>query len=400
MKKCSLLFSFILILMAFTSCKKPPFTDPYPFDPNHFGQTSYTPAINAAIITEMTAGKIPGVAVGVIKRNKIEFLKGYGVLAAGAPDTDSVGKATNFYAGDLGNMLVLTALYQLHDQGLLDMDEDIDQYLPFAIDNPSFPTDPITPRMLISGTSCILDNPAQLTALSTIGDSPIQLKDFLKEYLTPAGIYFQAANFFPDKPGKHMEASKVAVALSAYLVERITGTNINEYAKAHINTDMGFFDCGFFLNELNPQGLATGHDNSAGLTSEIQAYGYPYYPGGQYRNNVTNLSRLLLAYSDSGKYATKQMFELTYDRLGSVSSMDLFDPAFPLTDPDQATGWRYAVTPGGRSVIGISTSGFGFSNRMWWDPAKKIGVVVLSNADNCDVQVSNIADILFDNADN
>lgn len=396
MKKCSLLFSLILSILAFTGCKKQPFTDPYPFNPDLYGQTSYTPAINAAIKGEMTTGNIPGVSVGVIKKNKIEFLKGYGYQFNSYPvnDTPYVGVQTNFYTGDLSNMVVMMAVLQLHDQNLVDIDVDIDQYLPFAVDNPTYPSDPITLRMLLSGTSCILDNPAQLNALTTLGDSPIALKDFLKEYLTPTGIYFSAANFSgADKPGRYYEPSKAAISLAAYIVERVAGTNINEYAKAQINTDLGFFNCGFFLNELIAENIATMHDNSAGAMAEIQPYGYPYYPGGQYWNSITSMSRLLLTYADTGKYQTQQM-------IAPTTWMDLMTPAFPIANPDQATGWKYSVTPGGRSVIGISTTGFGFCNRMWWDPVKKIGVVVLANADNCGTQVDNIADILFDNADN
>ena len=134
MKKWSLLFSFILTILVFTGCKKQPFTNPYPFNPDLYGQSSYTPAINAAIKTEMSAGKIPGVAVGVIKKNKIEFLKGYGIRYNNFPvnDTPKITPQTNFYNGDLATSVVMMAVMQLHDQNLLDADADINMHLPFA----------------------------------------------------------------------------------------------------------------------------------------------------------------------------------------------------------------------------------------------------------------------------
>lgn len=49
------------------------------------------------------------------------------------------------------------ALLQLQDQGLLDLDADVNGYLPLRVANPNFPTAAITLRQLATHTSSITD---------------------------------------------------------------------------------------------------------------------------------------------------------------------------------------------------------------------------------------------------
>lgn len=399
MKKWLSLFSLILVITIISSCKKPTPYDPYPFDPSLYNQSDYSSAIDNYIKARMTNGNIQGLAVAVIKNHKVEFMKGYGYLRTlpGQP-VDSLPKVTvntNFYTGEVSYPMVTMAVMQLHDQGIVDMDVDINQYIDFTVQNPIYQNDPITLRMLISGTSTILDDPADFSP-TLGGDATMKFSTFMKEATSTTGMYV-ANNFYTgDKPGRYYQQSHLAMALAAYVVEKVKGVPFNEYCKAYIYPQLGIFGTSFLLQEMDMQTLAMGYKNTPLLSTEVQHKGIPCYPGGQLRTNITGLSRVLLTFIEKGKYNQQRMIDTA-----TINTMNAI--AYPIANSNQATTFQY-MNFNGRNLLGISTTDAdmlneGSTNRMWFDPLTKIGVVILSNTGNSSPQVDSIMEKLFINAE-
>lgn len=398
MKKWLTLFSLILTITIISSCKKPTIDNPYPFDPNLYGQSNYTSDLDKYIKDRMTNGNVQGLAVAVIKRHKLEFSKGYGLLwkdALNPAASPQVTVNTNFYTGELSNPMVTIAVMQLHDQGLVDMDVDINQYINFAVHNPTYMAEPITLRMLLSGTSTVKDNPIYTppTFQVTNGDHSIKLNDYLKAYLTPSGIYYDSANNYDntDKPGRVYNSSKVAIALAAYVVESVKGISINEYCKAYIYPELGTFGTSFFLAEMDLYNLARRHTNTPLPFVPRPHTGIPIYPGGQLRTSVTHAARTLIAFMEKGQYDQQRLID-------SATVKKMRDISFPIANLDQATTMKY-MNFNGRRILGLSAEGEGYTNRMYYDSLTNIGVVILSNSDNCAPQVDSIMEKLFLNAE-
>lgn len=401
MKKWLSLFSLILVITIISSCKKPTPYDPYPFDPSLYNQSDYSSAIDNYIKARMTNGNIQGLAVAVIKNHKVEFMKGYGYLRtlAGQP-VDSLPKVTvntNFYTGEVSYPMVTMAVMQLHDQGLVDMDVDINQYIDFPVQNPVYTTDPITLRMLISGTSTILDDPIDFNFLTNTGsDASMRLDTFLKASLSPTGVYYPNNYYTGDKPGRYYAPSRTAISLAAYVVEKVKGVPFNEYCKAYIYPQLGIFGTSFLLQEMDMNTLAVGHTNTPFPFTERPYKGIPGYPGGQLRTNITGLSRVLLTFIEKGKYNQQRMIDTA-----TINTMNAI--AYPIANPNQATTFQY-MNFNGRNLLGISSVDAdilneGSTNRMWFDPLTKIGVVILSNTGNSSPQVDSIMEKLFINAE-
>lgn len=77
----------------------------------------------------------------------------------------------------------------LYDKGLFKLDDDISYYLGYQVRNPSFPTIPITFRMILSHTSSIRDgSPAYDNFLSYSYNvsKGVDLPN-IKELITPGG---------------------------------------------------------------------------------------------------------------------------------------------------------------------------------------------------------------------
>jgi len=66
-------------------------------------------------------------------------------------------------------------------------------------------------------------------------DSPVALNNFMKQYFTPGGKYYDDyENFYDFEPGTEFEYSNIGRALTAVLLERITGQDFNTYCKNNI----------------------------------------------------------------------------------------------------------------------------------------------------------------------
>ncbi len=99
---------------------------------------------------EMEKHHIAGAAVSVVKDGELFFAKGYGDadLEKGIPVDP---EQTIFHVGSVGKLFTWTAVMQLVEQGKLDLDADINDYLDFRI--PDTYPQPITLKHLMTHTS-------------------------------------------------------------------------------------------------------------------------------------------------------------------------------------------------------------------------------------------------------
>lgn len=385
---------FILALLIWAGGCKPelPFNNiPPNTNPHYYNRPEYA-RLDSAIRNRLKENNtwgvhIPGLSVAVVRDGKLDFLEGYGLLQMS--DTNrKVNSESKFMLGELTQPIIATAIMQLHEKGQINADADINWVLPaeMQVKNPFFPTFPITPRMLISHTSTLLDEQPFMQSLYTVGDSPDRLKDFLFDYFqtNPAGHYVN------DKPGKYYQVQKINLALAAYIIEAATQMSINEYAKVHIYSKLGSFHGSFYMAELDAKQVATPHTNNflpLNPLVELDQYGYSYYPAGTLRTSAEHLSRFLIAASGNGKYGQQTL-------LNDSTVRNMRKVAYPLASNIEATGWRYRLF-NGRTLLGLNGSDQGVSNRMYYDTLSRTGVILLTNGDGYDAQLDTIMERAF-----
>src|SRR5262249_38054618 len=73
-----------------------------------------------------------GATVGIVKDGKLLFAKGYG-YADVAKHTPVSAEETLFRPGSVSKLFTWTAVMQLVEQGKLDLDRDVNEYLDFKI---------------------------------------------------------------------------------------------------------------------------------------------------------------------------------------------------------------------------------------------------------------------------
>ena len=89
------------------------------------------------IINYMNNGHLPSMVLAIVKNKSMVWSKGYGYA-----DIKNNKEATNktvYMIASISKTFTATAIMQLWEKGLLDLDDDINEYLPFNVRNPKYP---------------------------------------------------------------------------------------------------------------------------------------------------------------------------------------------------------------------------------------------------------------------
>jgi CubicO group peptidase (beta-lactamase class C family) len=173
---------------------------------------------------QLARNDMAGAVVIVVKDGKTLFAKGYG-HADVANKTPVTPDRTLFRTGSTGKLFTWTAVMQLVEQGKLDLDRDVNDYLDFRIPA-SFPQ-PITLRHLMTHTGGFEETVEDLFYPDAAHIKP--LGEFLKTHV-PGRI-------FP--PGTTPAYSNYGAALAGYIVQRTSGEPYEEYIENHIFNPLG-----------------------------------------------------------------------------------------------------------------------------------------------------------------
>ena len=164
-------------------------------------------------------GDIAGAVIVVVKDGQVLLKKGYGyadVAAARPMDPDS----TLMRIGSVSKLFTWTAVMQLVEQGRLDLDKDINEYLDFHV--PEAFGKPVTMRQLMAHRGGFEEGLKNV--LMTDPEQLISTERYLKDYPRPR-IF---------SPGELPAYSNYGTALAGYIVERISGEPYETYIDRHV----------------------------------------------------------------------------------------------------------------------------------------------------------------------
>lgn len=105
-----------------------------------------------SLAERMAYYRVPGVSIAVIHNYRLDWAQGYGVRAAGS--SEPVDTETLFQAASISKSVTAAAVMRLVDDGVLDLDEDVNSYLASWKVPPNEGWQPrITLRQLLSHTA-------------------------------------------------------------------------------------------------------------------------------------------------------------------------------------------------------------------------------------------------------
>ncbi|HRH43989.1 MAG TPA: serine hydrolase domain-containing protein, partial [Pyrinomonadaceae bacterium] len=219
MKKLTALFLFSVIFCAIIFGQNPKPTETKPTDapkPAESGKPEMTAAdveafLDGVVPAQLTQNDIAGATISVVKDGKLLFAKGYGYSDVKAKKPVSP-ETTLFRPGSVSKLFTWTAVMQLVEQGKLDLNKDVNEYLDFKI--PEAFGKPITLTHILTHTPGFEE---QIKDLFTLNQDSPNLGEYLKTHI-PARI-------FP--PGTTPAYSNYATALAGYIVEHVSGKPFN-----------------------------------------------------------------------------------------------------------------------------------------------------------------------------
>jgi len=262
---------------------------------------SDSPALDEAILQEMQARRIPSVAACIIKNDRVVWTGSYGL--ADKENGLPASSRTNYLLASLSKTVIATAVLQLAERGLVDIDQDIGLYLPFNVRNPKFPRSPVTTRMLLTHSSGLTgpktdeELPAFYDWFDPDSAPPLGLT--MMEYLLPGGAHYVPAVWKDKAPGRRELYSNLGASLLAYLVECVSGEDFSSYCRNHIFLPLGMPETSYRIADLNAQLLAVRYMEDSG---PIPHYTRRDYPGGQVKSSVEEFSHFLAAWMNEGVY--------------------------------------------------------------------------------------------------
>jgi serine beta-lactamase-like protein LACTB, mitochondrial len=210
-------------------------------------------AVDEAVTKEMTALRVIGVAVGIISKGQIVYLKGYGLADRenGVPVT--TGTVFN-WARDCKPMTAVAAL-QLVEQGKLDLDADVRKYVP------EFPDKgvTITTRELLCHQSGI-PHYADGKGLSdkTLLPSPPHTFSGPVEALK---VFSDSPLIF--KPGEDASYSSYAYILLSAVIERAGKKGFMDQINERITTPLGMKSLQLDTDSAGHHDWAVGYTQDA-----------------------------------------------------------------------------------------------------------------------------------------
>jgi len=249
------------------------------------------------IVDYMNNGHMPSMALAIIKNNSMVWSKGYGYA-----DIKNKKEATNetvYMLASISKTFAATAIMQLWEKGLLDLDDDVNEYLPFNVRNPNYPDVPITFRMILTHRSSIASRIVNLFTIFSILRVPY---DNMGEYLNPGGKLYSPKNWKEYPPGEKQSYSCTAYELLGYLVECITNQSFPEYCTKNIFQPLDMKNTSYYPSYYKKEQLAVQYIYLLGRYIALPHFEDRNFASGGLRSNLEDLSHYLIAYMNEGEY--------------------------------------------------------------------------------------------------
>ncbi|MGH2635093.1 MAG: serine hydrolase domain-containing protein [Actinomycetota bacterium] len=323
---------------------------------------------------QMTAGRLPGLAAAIVRDGELVWARGYGL--ANIPRGLRAGADVEFMLASVSKTVTGVAVMQAVEDGLIGLDADVNDVLPFEVRNPEFPDDAITARMLLAHTAGLRDNWIVLGSIYTPGDSPVSLGEFLAAYLVPGGRHYDAErNFLSSPPGGRYQYCNEGVALAAYLVEAASGAGFDAWCEERIFAPLGMEQTGWFLRDLDRSDVAMPYRyvRSEDRYRRYGQYGYPDYPDGQQRAGAGELARFLLAFIGLGQLDGVRILQ-------EATALEMRRMQFTDVVVGQGLIW-YAIHRNGVRLLGHNGGDSGVATQMFFRERDGTGVITLANGD-------------------
>jgi CubicO group peptidase (beta-lactamase class C family) len=350
---------FILIVISVSICNAQT-TPPKNFD-------KYVESVQKAF-------QIPGVSIAIVKDGKVVLAKGYGIKNIGG--VAKVDSRTLFSIASNSKLFTATALALLVEEGKLEWDKPVINYLPwFQLSDP-YVTREITIRDLLVHRSGL-----GLGAGDLLWWPP---STYDRKEITRRLRYIPLKTSFRTT----YAYDNVLYTVAGEVIEAVSGKSWEEFVMDRILKKVGMVNSGVKHSDIERlPNVAAPHANINGVVRVVDAFSSDNTnPAGGVVSCAEDMAQWLICQLDSGKLADgSRLFSQRMSRTLStmVTPIPVGDPA-PELVLQRANFGGYALGLGlrdyrGKKVVSHTGALSGFYSRVTMIPELNLGIAVLTN---------------------
>jgi D-alanyl-D-alanine carboxypeptidase len=325
------------------------------------------PKIENKIREVMTAQRLPGVAVGIVRGQELAWARGFGfadIASERAPDA-----ATLFRCGSITKTFTATAIMQLRDEGRLFLDDPIIRYIPEfkSVRVKIGRLEDVTLRRLLSHHSGLMgEGPA-----SGWDTGIFPGIDQMVEDLARADVVIG--------PHRAFKYSNYGYAMLGEVVTRVREMPYVEYVRMHLLKPLGMNSSCFELDDSAQAKTAAGYTIS--FLQDLPSVAiHPHLNGftaaGQLYSSVADLAKWISLQfrTDASKREGAQV--LKGDSLSEMHRPQHVDDSW-----NEGYGIAWMATRRGENIFHLHGGGiYGFLTLVMFNKPYKLGAIVLTNS--------------------
>ncbi len=319
-------------------------------------------AINAYLESKLRQHRIPGLAIAIVKGDRMVHLKGFGIAD---PEKRSVTPDTPFILGSVSKSFTALAIMQLVDAGKVNLDTPVQKYLPWFGVTDRQAASQITVRHLLN----------QISGISPwTGREQLTDNDTSEEALEKHVRNLKTARL-SQPVGKKFQYSNANYTILGMIVQTVSGMSYEQYIQQHIFTP------------LEMRHSYTSQDQAQKATPSLSVgnrfwFGYsvatevPYnrgeLPAGYLISSMEDMAHYLISHLNDGRYkdatlvSSARMAELHQSAVNAGGSASY------------GMGW-FLFDVNGISILNHAGQVANYSTNITLIPSEKWGVALLTN---------------------
>ena len=311
---------------------------------------------------QMRKRHVAGLSVAIVDDQKLIWARGFGMADIGRGK--QAGPETVYRVGSGSKLFTMFSVMQLVDEGKIDLDRPVQEYIPEFRPLSRFPEAPlITSRHLLTHHSGL---PSDVLA-NFFSEDPPPFQQIISEL---------NREYVSTPPNTIWAYSNPAFDVLGVLVERVSGESFFAYTRQHLFEKMDMESSTFHLKDSS--------DYAMGYHRKLEALREPKIkdvPAGMMHASVNDLANFMKMMFAKGRFGEKQIVSEA-----SISEMLRPQTAGVELDQDRSMGlsWFLQRKNSPWEKIG-GTAGHGGDTYVYHAdltilPGQKLGVVVLTNS--------------------
>ena len=312
----------------------------------------------------MAAEAIPGAAFILVQNGRVVLAKGYGkadVAAGRAWDPER----TVFPIASITKLFTATAVMQLADRKLIDLNADVNRYLR-SVRVPGTYPQPVTAAQLLSHTAGFDELPGRRVRSA---HELVPMKQFLATRLIRI-----------RPPGVMTSYSSYGMALAGLLIEDVSGMSYADYLERQILGPLAMVRTRLALGDESGPDLATAYERNADTLVPVPYEVYQTPPTSSVLSTAADMGHFLIAHLQKGRYGSRRILSDSSAMLmhGQHATMHQRIPGWALGFQINDLNGRYLIEHGGD--IG------GFSSLLTLLPREGVGFFVVHHLEGTDLR--------------